>query len=135
MRGKRFYALKSGKRAQRISIISALNKNRVHSPLIFEGYTTKELFLTYLEHVLIPYLKPGEYVIMDNASFHKGDAIKKLIEKAGCTLIYLPAYSPDLNPIEHYWHSIKNYIRKSLENVNGSLLQAAQITFDQIGRS
>jgi putative transposase len=106
----------------------------LHSPLIFEGYTNKEVFATYLEQVLIPNLQPGEYVVVDNASFHKGSMIKKLIEQAGCTLIYLPAYSPDLNPIEHFWHQVKNTIRKVLEDVGGCLVQAAQIAFTPIGK-
>ncbi len=135
LRGERLHALKPGTKKQRISIIGALNQNTVHSPLVFEGYTNKELFELYLEQILIPNLKPGEYVVIDNASFHKGGRIKKLIEGAGCTLIYLPAYSPDLNPIEHFWHQIKNSIRKNLEIVDQCLFQAAQITFDKIGRS
>jgi len=61
--------------------------------------------------------------------------IRNLIENAGCTLIYLPAYSPDLNPIEHFWHQIKNTIRKSLEKVEQCLFQAVQIAFDIIGRA
>lgn len=128
------FALKPGAKTQRISIIGALNQNVVHSPLVFEGYTNRELFELYLEQILIPNLKQGEYVVTDNASFHKGDRIRKLVEDAGCTLIYLPAYSPDLNPIEHFWHSIKQSIRKNLETVSLCLFQAAQIAFDKIGR-
>ena len=135
LRGERLYALKPGTRTQRISIIGALNQNIVHSPLVFEGYTNKELFELYLEQILIPNLKPGEYVVMDNASFHKSEKIRNLIENAACTLIYLPAYSPDLNPIEHFWHQIKNTIRKSLEKVEQCLFQAVQIAFDTIGRA
>lgn len=133
-RGERLYALKPGTRTQRISIIAALNQNTLHSPLVFEGYTNKDLFVLYLEQVLIPNLKSGEIVVIDNASFHKGDIIKDMIDAAGCTLIYLPPYSPDLNPIEHFWHSIKNAIRKVLEKVGQCLFQAAEIAFDNIGK-
>ena len=98
-RGERIYALKPGNRTQRISIIAALNQNILHSPFMFEGYTNKDLFVLYLEEVLIPNLKPGGIVVIDNASFHKGDIIKEKIEAVGCSLIYLPAYSPDFNPI------------------------------------
>lgn len=101
----------------------------MHSSLVFEGYTNKDVFESYLKQVLIPNLKSGECVVMDNASFHKGESIKKLIEGAGCALIYLPSYSPDLNPIEHFWHQIKNSIRKSLEKVDRCLVQAAHIAF------
>ncbi len=65
-----------------------------------DGATTREVFDTYLEHVLAPSLRPGEVVVMDNLSAHKGGRVKELIESRGCTLLYLPPYSPDLNPIE-----------------------------------
>jgi transposase len=89
----------------------------------------------YLEQVLIPNLKPGEVVVIDNASFHKGDVIKTMIEAVGCSLIYLPAYSPDFNPIEHFWHSVKNEIRKVMEKVGRCLFQAAEIAFGKIGKA
>lgn len=128
--GKRLYALKPGTRTQRISIIAALNQNTLHSPLVFEGFTNRDVFVTYLEQVLIPNLKPGEVVVIDNASFHKGSIVKTMIESAGCHLIYLPAYSPDLNPIEHFWHSVKNTMRKALANEgHSSLFKAAEIAF------
>ena len=57
--------------------------------------------------MLVPRLKPGQIVIMDNASIHKTDATRKLIKEAGCELIFLPPYSPDLNPIEHFWADLK----------------------------
>jgi transposase len=132
--GERIYALKPSTRTQRISIIAALNQNTLHSPFLFEGYTNKDLFVMYLETVLISNLKSGEVVIIDNASLHKGDIIKEMIEKAGCTLIYLPAYSPDFNPIEHWWHSVKNAIRKVLEQVGLCLFQAKEMVFDKIGK-
>ncbi len=133
--GERIYALKLGARTQRISIIGALNDNKIHSPFVFEGYTTKEVFETYLEQVLVPNIKPGDYVVIDNASFHKGGRIQQIIEQAGCTLIYLPAYSPDLNPIEHFWFSIKNAIKKSLEQAGHCLIQAAEIVFGSTGKA
>jgi transposase len=111
-------------------MIAALNQNVIHSPFIFEGYTNKDLFVVYIEQVLIPNLRPGETVVMDNASFHKGEMIRTMIEAAGCALIYLPAYSPDLNPIEHFWFPIKNKIRKVLEKVNRCLFQAAEMAFE-----
>ena len=116
-------------------MIAALKQNILHSPFVFEGYTNKDVFVLYLEKVLVPNLKPGEVVVIDNASFHKGEVIKALIEAAGCTLIYLPAYSPDFNPIEHFWHAVKNTIRKVLEGVGRCLFQAAEIAFDEIGKA
>jgi transposase len=112
-----------------VSIIAALNQKKLHSPFVFEDYTNRELFVVYLEQVLIPNLKPGDVVIMDNASFHKGETIKNIIEAAQCTLTYLPPYSPDLNPIEHLWHAVKNSIRKKMAELCGNLFQAVEIVF------
>jgi transposase len=68
--------------------------------LAVEGSTTREVFETYLEHVLAPTLEPGQIVVLDNLSSHKGGRVKEIVEAAGCELLYLPPYSPDLNPIE-----------------------------------
>lgn len=127
--GTRLYALKPGNATQRLSIISALNQNQIIAPLVFEGYTNTEVFITYLQKVLVPSLQEGQTVIIDNAAFHKDSRIQKIIEDAGCHLKFLPPYSPDLNPIEHFWYSIKNKIRKKLEGSNFDLFQAVQSTF------
>lgn len=132
-KGERLYDVKPGEKTQRVSIIGALNDNDFIAPLVFEGYTNTEVFMVYLEQVLIPVLKKGQVVVMDNASFHKHSDIKHAIEKAGCFLKYLPTYSPDLNPIEHHWYSKKNSLRKNLKQCNYDLLQAAEITFESIG--
>jgi transposase len=68
--------------------------------MTFRGTCNSILFIAWLEKMLIPELKAGQTVIMDNASFHKSPIVKNLIEAAGCKLVYLPPYSPDLNPIE-----------------------------------
>lgn len=107
----------------------------MHSPFVFEGYANKDLFILYLEKVLIPNLKSGQVVVIDNASFHKGNIIKEVIESAGCSLIYLPPYSPDLNPIEHFWHAIKNTMRKNIEKTERCLFHAAEIAFDKFGKA
>ena len=65
-------------------------------------------------------------VVIDNASFHKSMKVKKLIEGAGCQLIFLPPYSPDLNPIEHYWHKLKTVIRKKMRDAKTALYEAME---------
>jgi transposase len=76
----------------------------------------------------VPKLKMGMVVVIDNASFHKSTRIKSLIESVGATLIYLPPYSPDLNPIEHYWHKIKTTIRKMMRDTKMLLDEAMENT-------
>ena len=127
-KGTRLHGLKPGYKKKRVSIMSALCNKQLQAPFIFEGYCTTEMMIQYTEQILLPTLKEGQFVIMDNASFHKSPKIKQLIESAGCKLIYLPPYSPDFNPIEHYWHKIKNSIRKLLSK-NFSIDRAFEEVF------
>jgi len=82
--------------------------------MCFKGNCNTELFDIWLKQVLIPELKPGKVLILDNASFHRSETSKKLVEAAGCKFLFLPPYSPDLNPIEKYWANLKVKVRESL---------------------
>lgn len=134
-KGSKLYAEKSGKKTQRISVIGSLNNNKFIAPLVFEGYTNHDVFIAYLDKILIPILQKGQVIVMDNATFHKSVLIQQKIEDAGCSLKYLPAYSPDLNPIEHHWYRIKNTLRKNLKKFNRDLLQTAVEMFSDIGHT
>lgn len=114
-KGERFYSLKSGKRQERINIIAALCNGNLIAPFTVDGSCNRIVFEMWLENVLLPTLQPGQLVIMDNAAFHKGGRIQQLIEEAGCQLLYLPPYSPDLNPIEKCWSWLKSRIRHQLK--------------------
>lgn len=103
-------------RKTRYNITAALNLNLLFAPFLFEGYSNAIVYETYVERILAPALKPGMVVVIDNARFHKSKKIIALIEAVNCKIIFLPPYSPDFNPIEHYWAAIKNAIRKSAEN-------------------
>jgi len=99
--GERFYGLKSARRSGPINMIAGYRDGQLIAPFTIEGSCDRSVFETWLETCLIPVLQPGEWVIVDNATFQHGGLIAQLIEAAGCKVIYLPPYSPDLNrPIE-----------------------------------
>ena len=83
----------------------------ITSSLTLKGTTNGDTFALFLEKVLIPTLTAGQYVVLDNAKIHKTLMVRKLIEKAGCHLLYLPPYSPDFNPIEKLWSALKRNLR------------------------
>ena len=82
--------------------------------MTFEGYCNSAVVEAWVKQFLIPELKPRQVVVIDNASFHKSAAIREWIEQAGCKLLFLPPYSPDLNKIEKFWARLKHYLRKTL---------------------
>lgn len=78
-----------------------------------EGSTTKKVFEAYVEYFLAPALRPGQVVVLDNHGAHKGEKVRELIKARGCELLYLPPYSPDLNPIEEAFSKIKGILRQT----------------------
>jgi transposase len=91
--------------------------------LVVEGSTNGTVFQTYLEEVLLPTLKRGQIVVMDNLSAHKGEKVRQLIEGKGCELIYLPPYSPDFNPIEQAFSKLKSYLRAACARIQQALME------------
>ena len=100
MRGKIVLGEISGKRFARQSVISALFQGKFLAPMCFEGTCDTSLFNAWLKQALIPNLIPGQVLILDNASFQKSAESQKMVEDAGCKILFLPPYSADLNPIE-----------------------------------
>ena len=96
---------------ENISILSALCLQGALASMIVPGSTDAEVFLAYLHQVLVPCLWPGAVVVLDNLSAHKVAGVEEAIEAAGARLIYLPPYSPDLNPIEQAWSKLKSHLR------------------------
>ncbi|MBA2377489.1 MAG: transposase [Rubrobacter sp.] len=94
---ERFHALKSGRRQERINMIAGYRDRALIAPITVEGSCNRSVFEVWLETCLIPQLQPGEWVIVDNATFHHGGQIAQLIESAACQLVYLPPYLPDFN--------------------------------------
>ena len=113
-RGERFHALRSGRRGGRVNMIAAWCAPNLLAPFTVDGACNRLVFETWVETCLVPILQPGQVVILDNATFHKGGRIQQLIEQADCQLLYLPPYSPDLNKIENCWSWLKSRIRKQL---------------------
>jgi len=113
-RGKRFHALKTGRRTGRVNMIAAWSAQHLLAAFTVDGPCNRVVFETWLEHCLLPVLQPGQVVILDNATFHKGGRIHQLIELSGAKILYLPPYSPDLNKIESCWSWLKSCIRKHL---------------------
>lgn len=106
-RGMRVYGMSSGHRRPRTSLIAARIDDRLQEPFLFEGTCDTTVFNFWLETKLTPRLTNNHLVIMDNAAFHKSPDTVQLIEHTGATLLFLPPYSPDLNPIEHDFAALK----------------------------
>jgi transposase len=113
-RGERLHALKSGSRCGRVNMIAAWCDHQLLAAFTIDGPCNRTVFERWLETCLIPTLQPGQKLVIDNATFHKGGRIEELVQAAGCEIWYLPPYSPDLNKIEHCWFWLKNRIRKCL---------------------
>jgi putative transposase len=96
-----------------MTFLAALRHDRVDAPWLIDRPINGECFLFYVEAVLVPTLRPGDIVIMDNLSSHKNKAARSAIRKAGAHLIFLPKYSPDLNPIEQVFAKLKHLLRKA----------------------
>ncbi|MBV8104926.1 MAG: IS630 family transposase [Hyphomicrobiales bacterium] len=94
------------------TFLAALRQDRIDAPCLFDGPINGERFRAYVEQFLVPTLKPGDVVILDNLGSHKGKAVRKAIRDVGARLVFLPKYSPDLNPIEQVFAKFKTLLRK-----------------------
>jgi transposase len=124
-RGQRFVAQVPHRRWITTTFVAALRFDRIAAPWLLEGPIDGESFRTYVERVLLPTLREGDIVIMDNLGSHKGKAVRELIRSAGAKLFFLPKYSPDLNPIEQVFAKLKHLLRKAaartVETVCGAI--------------
>jgi len=123
-RGQRVHAHRPQGHWQTTTLIGSIRLDGSSACMTVEGPTDTEVFRAYVREVLCPTLHPGELVIMDNLSPHKSDPTLRLIEQAGAQVIFLPAYSPDLNPIELMWSKIKALLRKAEARTHAALIQA-----------
>ena len=114
-----------------MTFLAALRCDRIEAPWVLDGPINGESFRTYVDQVLAPTLKPGDVVILDNLGSHKGKAVRRAIRATGARLLFLPPYSPDLNPIEQVFAKLKHLMRKAKERTvdatwkrTGSLLES-----------
>ena len=111
-KGKRAHGSLPRNRGKNMTLIASLSLQGLGESLILDGSANAEVFEIYVEQILAPSLQPGQMVIMDNLSIHKGEKVRQLIEARGCQLLFLPAYSPDLSPIEEAFSKVKAVLRR-----------------------
>jgi transposase len=106
-----------------MTLLAALRHDRIDAPWVVDGPIDGAVFRTYVEAVLVPTLRPGDIVILDNLGSHKGQAVRRAIRAAGAKLLFLPSYSPDLNPIEQVFAKLEHLLRKAAERTTTALWQ------------
>jgi transposase len=122
--GQRIHEATPGGHWKIMTILGAMSLRGMIATMTIEAATDREIFLTCVEQVLCPTLRPGDVVVMDNLSSHKVEGVRKRIEGVGAELLYLPPYSPDLNPIEKAWAKLKQLLRTAKARTKEALDQA-----------
>jgi transposase len=125
-RGQRLKAKVPHGHWKTMTFLAALRCDRIEAPWVVDGPINGEMFRLYVERVLVPTLRPGDIVILDNLGSHKGAAVRHAIRAAGAKLLFLPPYSPDLNPIEQVFAKLKHLLRKAAA-------RTVEATWQQIG--
>lgn len=123
-KGQRAYAQVPRNRGENTSFIAALSLNGLQAPMTLQGSVDGLAFESYVEQVLLPTLTPGQIVVVDNHRIHKGDKVAELLASKGCSLLFLPPYSPDLNPIEEALSKIKTFVKQCQVRARDALNQA-----------
>lgn len=123
-KGEKIFASVPGKKRERHSMIGGLLNGKFICPFTFQGGCNADVFNVWLENILLPSLPTGATIVADNAAFHKTATTRELVECKGFRLMFLPPYAPDLNPIEHCWHTVKSKLRP--------LIQRAESDFQEL---
>jgi transposase len=123
-KGERLRLSVPRKRGKNTTLLASMSIEGMGPCLAVEGSTTKAVFEAYVERVLAPSLRPGGVVVMDNLGAHRGDRVRELIEARGCSLLYLPPYSPDFSPIEEAFSKLKALLRKAKARTREALVEA-----------
>ena len=129
--GRRIHEATPGGHWKILTILGAMSLRGMIATMTIEEATDTEIFLAYVEQVLCPALQSGDVVVMDNLSSHKVNGVRELIQQAGAEVLYLPPYSPDLNPIEKAWAKLKQLLRsakaRTQEALDHALAEALQL--------
>jgi transposase len=115
-----------------MTFLAALRRDRVEAPWLIDGPINGERFLIYIEQVLVPSLAPGDVVIMDNLGSHKAKAVRSAIRRVGAKLLFLPKYSPDMNPIEQLFAKLKHHLRKAQARSKDAVCDAIANAIDTV---
>lgn len=131
-RGQRLRAKVPQGHWQTMTFVAALRHDRVEAPWLLEGPINGETFRLYVEKELVPTLRRGDIVILDNLGSHKSAAVRRLIRSAGARLLFLPKYSPDLNPIEQLFAKTKHSLRKAAKRSFNAVSDAVATLLDTV---
>jgi transposase len=112
LRGERAWGQAPTNRGKNTTLFAAMTHEGLLASMMVEGAANTEAFLTYLDELLCPALRPGQVVLMDNLQVHKAEAVRQRFEACGCRLVFLPRYSPDFNPIEGAFSKLKTFLRR-----------------------
>jgi len=134
-RGQRAYAKSRRNYGKNVTLLSALRLGCMTAPMVIEGATTTAVFAAYVEFVLAPLLEVGDVVILDNLTAHKSERVWHLVRAKGAHLLFLPAYSPDLSPIEHAFSKLKQTLRRAKAQTPDALIDAILNALDAVSWS
>jgi transposase len=130
--GQRAFGPRPTAKGSRLNTIGALSRAGLEATWCFEGTLTSSVFLTFLTQILLPRLKPGQTIVLDNASPHCQSQVAAVLKKASVSVLYLPPYSPHLNPIELCWSKVKNFLKRAQARTKETLSQSLQDAIAQI---
>ena len=132
-KGKRAYGKVPRNRGKNTTLIASISlQGAMGTAMTIEGATDSEVFEAYIEHFLAPTLTKGQVVVLDGLGAHRTDKVRELVEATGADLLFLPSYSPDLNPIEEAFSKIKNIVRKAQARTREALVEAISLAISAI---
>jgi transposase len=123
-KGQRAHGRVPRNRGKNTTLLASMTSGGMGPCMAVVGSTTKAVFESYVERILAPSLRPGQVVVLDNLGAHRGERVRDLVEARGCSLLFLPAYSPDFSPIEEAFSKIKALLRKAKARTREALLEA-----------